>query len=240
MRKIFFIFAVILFASCTQKPLQLSDLKFNALDDYLVFNSKEALIANRVDTMFLIQEKDTIEFYVYDENGQIVEAQQICFMGSNNKYKYDSIGFLIEQIHDSDYYEALKMSYRFEPNSLMLYREYYGECRDSTFSFYGSDYTLQFKFDKQGKVLEKKRSDYKTIYKYNQSEQLIEIQTFQEDSIMYGYQNYFYSNNKLDSVVSCRLIVEVLPKTMYYDDRGLCYRIIKYGVNTDCIYKQRK
>ena len=270
MRKLFFAFVVLLFASCTSRPLQLSDLEFEPVYDYWVYNSKEALIANQIDTMFLIidpnsEEKlnliswnndvpyrtDTFEYYVYNENGRVVEIQCFSAFYENDKFQYDSIGLWKEYRHFSDYKDRQIFSYRFVPESLLLYRYHYDYNKpDSVFAY------TQFKFDKQGKILEKKsgrsdsfESDYydKTIYKYNDLGQLLYVQTTMDvgsiEEEEYGHQNYFYTEDKLDSVIS--QIAQkygggAKPSKLYYDEQGLCYQVIKGNRTINCIYKQRK
>jgi hypothetical protein len=129
-------------------------------------------------------------------------------------------------------------------DSLQFYDDY---IKKNSKYYYGT----QFKFDKQGKVLEKKGGwsdegyNHKTIYKYNSLGQPTYVQTvFHSDSTDIGYRNYFYTNGKLDSVFSQMPIMYggvIDPEKMYYDDRGLCYRQVRpRGDIINCIYKQRK
>ena len=245
MRNVFFAFVILLFASCTSRPLQLSDLKF--VDNrWLVHNPKEALIANRIDTMFLIIDSDTLEYYVYDENGRILENTELLPWYTKYKFQYDSVGLLkADWYYHAGYIEENKISYRFEPDSLLLYQyRYYEQDSDSELYFFA-----QFKFDKQGKVLEqngyqKGRLVSKTIYEYNSLEQPIYIRAIHgSDSTAFEEKwniSYFYTNGKLDSVISTWYYDDYKPKKMYYDERGLCYRLIAGNRITNCVYKQRK
>jgi hypothetical protein len=265
MRRVAFFLTVIVFflVGCTSDPLQLSDLKFDSEDSYnLVYNTKEALIANRVDTMFLIygqsaesgNRSDTAEYYVYDSNGRVLERRQLCTLCSNIRYKYDSIGFLTERIYDTDYQEWNKMSYHFEPDSLLLHQYYY-DLKDPVADSLTLEpfFHTQISFDKKGLVLEEKSGWYgegyitKTVYKYNSSAQPISMKTTEHYSDSkedeYGHRDYFYTKGKLDSVVS-RLAVRYgglpEPLKMYYDERGLCYRLIDNGHIINCVYKLRR
>jgi hypothetical protein len=95
----YFIFIVLFLASCKEKtrPLELSDLMLDKslLFDYSsgIYNEREALAVNRIDTMFLIYDQsvpetylswrmgrltDTAGYYVYDDNGRILETQLFC------------------------------------------------------------------------------------------------------------------------------------------------------------------
>jgi hypothetical protein len=182
-----------------------------------------------------------------------------CFVTPNNKYQYDSVGLLKEYQYISDYSDKRKINHRFVPDSLLLYQyHYYHYDPDILYYHYTPDTTfcfgIQFKFDKQGKVLEEKAgwSDeiyyWRTIYKYNQAGQPVYLQTMryggEEKEEEAGHQDYFYTDGKLDSIVSAWSIVYgggSEPTKLYYDERGLCYRQNRRGdIIINCIYKQRE
>ena len=256
---------IILFTSCKEAvpPLQLSDLKFNQIDWYSwIYNDKEALIANEIDTMFLIYDpistinyytfrRDTVGYYVYDNNGRLLEKQLFCMDIPNDKFQYDSVGLLKKYRHRSDFIDEQEIIHRFVPDSLLLYQY---RCYDQK-----PKYEIQFKFDKQGKVLEEKggwiNSDYYyiTVYEYNLSGKPIYMQIKEYDAGKEveggcGYRNYFYTNDKLDSIYNVLSIIrreypnkQQIPIKLYYDERGLCYRQDDgNGLVVNCIYKQRE
>jgi len=264
------IFFILLFASCKEaiRPLQLSDLKFEQVDEYqLIYNDKEILSANKIDTMFMILDPNsgtesysrswyngalhwtgTIGYYVYDKNGRILETQLFGWDYPSNKYQYDSVGLLKEYLHESDYRDRQKIRHRFVPDSLLLYQYRYYDLKSNP------AYEILFKFDKRGNVLEEKAGwtdedfRHKTIYEYNQSGKLIYTQSARyendkEEEDTHRYRHYFYTNDKLDSVYNV-LPIYINPGKrlikLYYDERGLCYRQDRYGVITNCIYKQRE
>jgi hypothetical protein len=284
----YFMFIILFLASCkeTTRPLELSDLKFNPADWCVsVYNNKEVLIANRVDTMFLIYdqkseirgEEDTAAYYVYDKNGRLLEMRdragwgRVAWNGASRfewpdqkwdwgrifYLKYDSIGLLIGYLDITDIAIREGMSYRFDPDSLLLYqcRHDIDDCH-SVNDFYHSDcfdlesepyFCSQFKFDKQGKILEE-ISGYTTIYKYNKSGQPIYKLTMQngaeEEKEEIVRRSYFYTGEKLDSVV--HVLSEDYggksePMRLYYDERGLCYRQkCGNGAVINCVYKRRE
>jgi hypothetical protein len=239
MHKIIFqVFIIFLLASCTSHPLQLSDLQLDHLERHydLVYNPREALIYNRVDTMFLTNDKINSmppelkrPYYIYDENGRPVDIYIGGGWGRAVYSKYDSVGLVTGHMWVSDIVWIEEMSYRFEPDSLLLYqyrRGRNGHYRgySSVLDFRNPDYPTvdeepiyysQIRFDKQGKVLEEKQSSIDSIkyptksittYKYNDSEQLVYIQEAThypggkvEEDIR---RHYYYTNGKLDSIIT--------------------------------------
>lgn len=267
-----FLLFILLFVSCKKvtRPLELSDLKFNQVDWYsMIYNDKEILAANQIDTMFLIldpnseinsystswyngipYQTDTVGYYVYDDNGRILETQLFTLFVPNDKYQYDSVGLLKEYRHESDYGDRQEISHRFVPDSLLLYQYRYYDLKP--------EFEIKFKFDKQGKILEEKggwikNSDYysRTIYEYNHSGKPVYMQTKEYEGGKEveggcGYRNYFYTNDKLDSIYIVLSIIrggipDGKPMKLYYDERGLCYlKDSGYGRIINCVYKQRE
>ncbi len=162
----------LLFVSCKEitRPLEVSDLKLNQTDlSYpWIYNNKEILAINKIDTMFLVVTPDsgrrqcsrwindveywtdTIGYYAYDEDGRLLERHIFC-MFSSDKFQYDSVGLLKGYQHSSDIGNKEKICHHFVSDSLLLYQHRY-DYSDSNKAYV----SIQFKFDKQGKILEEK------------------------------------------------------------------------------------
>lgn len=251
------IFATFFLLACTSESLQISDLVFDDFDDdySTAYNPQEALIKHQIDTMFLIADtnffnqksNETLWIYTYNENGKISETEHFGLGWTHNIYTYDSLLFLQGMQSFSDIILNYSMNYQFASDSLILHQYMFDIGHDKSSKLYRYN---QLKFDKQGRILNKtytqnNKTEYEITYKYNESGKIIYSETKSNDQTIFGYREYFYTNNKLDSIISTPWAMDGNDKIkLYYDERELCSHIISTTIRGDmmlnCVYKDRK
>jgi len=217
---------------------------------------REYLLNNKVDTMFFItkeeslklaflKETDTFKYRIYDSLGLLIKEKEFGFGGHTMSLQYDSLNFLKHKRYFTDFLAVFTPTYSYVKDSLLLYQYWTGNGIDTSI----------FRFDKQGRLIESEEYShndcgsgrfYKSQYFYNSKNQLtkkiaitpiIDMDYFIEYEKDWGeltstayITNYHYSENKLDSTITCFYYPSdwsyYHTEKTYYDEKGLRTRTI--------------
>ena len=245
---------------CKQKPLlEIQDLKFVNID-------KNAIVLNQIDTTYLISDfklygygrTDTFGYNVYDLRGNlIVEWRNNGGWGYNIDFSYDSNDLVIYKAYDTDFLRRFNITYKYIPDSLLLYQ--YWSDGDPYCLFYfnekgilvnslqfayddgnGSETRSVYNYDNSGKLIEKIDSGYDyRIYemKFRRKIHGNEISSFNSTK-------YFYTGQKPDSLITTYYIQDN-PKNnytskTYFNESGLRYKtILMDTIITTYLHKSR-
>ena len=189
-----FILTALIISSCSQQTeLKIADLKFPSPD-------KEGVIANAIDSTFLVSEfnsgKDTVGLITYDSLGRILYDGSDPW--NSYRYKYDNVGILTGRWHrEWDSYFDFHGNYWFSDNNHVLTIRWTGDY----------PYTTRFEFDSAGYLIEETtdRPDKKITFSYGQDHKLSgKEETKYKDTEFEEKMSssVYYSDRILDSIVT--------------------------------------
>ncbi len=204
---------------------------------------KEYIAANNIDTMYSISsnpmlnfgDSDTFAYHVYDKNGNILYDYFSTLGGSTYTYEYDSLHSLNEHFFGPNYIKLHNIVHKFVEDSLLLYSYYITDYGDSS-------YFYKYQFDSTGRLIfsffKNEEGNSITNYEYNAIGKLtkkvsnaISFKNFLELSknekermIIQITDNYYYSNNIIDSAITYYTCYDTsfnYTHKKYFDSNGL-------------------
>lgn len=247
--KLVLIILLVLIVSCKHnKKLTITDLHFPDYD-------RKKILENHIDTTYVLNENcHCIEiigvnhymledyftgYIVYNKKGLATEIYKEEIMGTQIRYRYDSLDLPIHKVHMTDFDAAFKAKYLFDADSNILKQIWYAGNEPYD--------TCLFKFNSNGQLIESEEyanddhgqgRHFFTKYEYTQNGQLAikyykrkySDQLWLEKELGIPLFNeyrtqYYYSNAILDSAIT-HFIYQTNPKwnylsKTYYNKLGL-------------------
>jgi hypothetical protein len=258
------LFSIITFIGCSPEQLKIEDLKFyeygkNSINAFKIKESVITYDTSLIDSI-LIKNKDINKATIlkmckegygtgiikYDTNGNIVYDHVNEYMGTTQKFKYDTLQLLTEKIYDTDFQALYTIKYSFDGKNKTLYQFWtYGEVTDTTMLYFDKtgnlvketgylhdDKSRKRKYTKEytsvndtlKKILWTYIGDYENLVR---KEEYI----FRKKEILAKIEEFYYYSTKLNNNVP-----RLLKLNKEYDKRGLPEReIITYEGNDPII-----
>ncbi len=244
---------------CKQKSLlEIQDLKFVNIE-------KNAIVLNQIDTTYLISDfklygygkTDTFGYNVYNKRGNLITEWRYGFMGPPmSTYLYDSNDLVVHKEYSTDYWLRFDVTYKFIPDSLLLYQYWSDGAPVSCFWFnekgllirskdnihggWASEIISTFEYDDGNNLVRKvEKPNYRRV-----EELELRKNYFERGISSYDITEYFYNGQKLDSVIT-KYYIEDNPQNnytskTYFNESGLRYKtILMDTIITTYLHKSR-